>query len=177
MCGIIGFSGTKREPVRLLMEGLKRLEYRGYDSAGLAWQLRSKIRIRKKAGKVDELWGDISEEIKLRCGIAHTRWATHGAPNDVNAHPHTDGAVRIALVHNGVIDNFRALKAELESQGHEFRSETDTEVLAHLIAAHYNGRLEDALRKALPLVEGTYGIAVMHKDHPKLAEEIEETEA
>ena len=166
MCGIIGFTGTKRAPAQLLMEGLKRLEYRGYDSAGLAWQLRSKLRIRKRAGKVGELWDELPEDVMLRAGIAHTRWATHGPPTDINAHPHTDGPERIALVHNGVIDNFRSLKADLESRGHVFRSDTDTEVLAHLISEHCNGKLEDAVRKALRLVEGTYGIAVMSADEP-----------
>ncbi|MBD3237820.1 MAG: glutamine--fructose-6-phosphate transaminase (isomerizing) [Candidatus Eisenbacteria bacterium] len=166
MCGIIGFSGNKRAPARLLMEGLKRLEYRGYDSAGIAWQLRAKLRVRKRAGKVDELWDELPEEVMLRAGIAHTRWATHGSPSDANAHPHTDGPERIALVHNGVIDNFRSLKADLEKRGHVFRSETDTEVLAHLISEHCNGSLEEAVRTALRLVEGTYGIAVMSADEP-----------
>ena len=166
MCGIIGFTGTKRVPATLLMEGLKRLEYRGYDSAGLAWQLRSKIRIRKKAGKVDELWSTMPVELTLRAGIAHTRWATHGPPTDANAHPHTDESGDIVVVHNGVIDNYRALKADLESRGHHFRSETDTEVLAHLIAEHCNGSLEGAVRAALRLVEGTYGIVVMHAAEP-----------
>ncbi len=166
MCGIVGISGVRKLPGGLLMEGLKRLEYRGYDSAGLAWQVHRRIWIRKKAGKVDDLWGDLPEDLELRTGIAHTRWATHGAPTDVNAHPHTDSDGRVALVHNGVIDNYRALKKALEARGHRFLSETDTEVLAHLIAEHLNGNLEEAVALALREVEGTYGIAVMHVNEP-----------
>jgi len=166
MCGIVGISGVRKLPGGLLMEGLKRLEYRGYDSAGLAWQVHRRIWIRKKAGKVDDLWGELPENLELRTGIAHTRWATHGAPTDINAHPHTDSDGRVALVHNGVIDNYRALKKALEARGHRFLSETDTEVLAHLIAEHLNGNLEEAVALALREVEGTYGIAVMHVNEP-----------
>ncbi len=168
MCGIIGFTGGKKVSVDLLMEGLKRLEYRGYDSAGLAWQVRSKVRIRKRAGKVDTLWNDLPKDLEVIAGIAHTRWATHGPPNDINAHPHTNETGDIAVVHNGVIDNFGELKADLIARGHTFSSETDTEILAHLISEHCtNGTsLEDAVRKALFLVEGTYGIAVMRSGDP-----------
>ncbi len=166
MCGIIGFSGTRKVPVALLLQGLKHLEYRGYDSAGIAWQLHSKLRIRKRAGKVDELWEMLPAGLELRSGIAHTRWATHGAPTDVNAHPHTDESGDIALVHNGVIDNYRELKDVLLARGHVFASETDTEVLAHLIAEHVNGSLEEAVAAALREVEGTYGIAVMRAQEP-----------
>jgi glucosamine--fructose-6-phosphate aminotransferase (isomerizing) len=166
MCGIVAFSGVRKVPVDILMEGLKRLEYRGYDSAGIAWQLQSKIRIRKRAGKVGELWDLLPKDLELRSGIAHTRWATHGAPTDVNAHPHTDEGGMVAVVHNGVIDNYRELKRVLESRGHHFASETDTEVLAHLIASHLNGNLEDAVAAALSEVEGTYGIAVMAANSP-----------
>jgi len=166
MCGIVGFTGMRKVPVSLLMKGLKSLEYRGYDSAGIAWQLHSKLRVRKKAGKVDELWQLLPEDLELRAGIAHTRWATHGSPTDANAHPHTDEAGRIALVHNGVIDNYRELKVALEARGHHFTSETDTEVLAHLIAERLDGSLEDAVATALREVEGTYGIAVMDAHEP-----------
>ncbi len=161
MCGIIGFTASRKVPVTLLMEGLKRLEYRGYDSAGLVWQVRSKLKMRKRAGKVSDLWNELPDDIEARAGIAHTRWATHGPPTDVNAHPHLDGEKRIAVVHNGVIDNYRELRADLERKGHVFLSDTDTEVLAHLIAAYTNGCLEDGVREALRHVEGTYGIAVM----------------
>ena len=105
MCGIIGFTGEKKTSVNLLMEGLKRLEYRGYDSAGIAWQVRSKLRIHKRAGKVDELWKALPENLEVRSAIAHTRWATHGEPTDRNAHPHTDEKGVVAVAHNVVIDN------------------------------------------------------------------------
>ncbi len=166
MCGIIGFTGSKKVPVSLLMEGLKRLEYHGYDSAGIAWQVRSKLRLRKRAGKVADLWDDLPKRLELRAAIAHTRWATHGTPTDINAHPHTDESGTVAIVHNGVIDNYRELRAHLEAHGHRFISETDTEVLAHLIAEQVNGNLEDAVRSALRRVEGTYGIAVIHRSEP-----------
>ena len=166
MCGIVGFTGNRKVPVSLLMKGLKSLEYRGYDSAGIAWQLHTKLRIRKKAGKVDDLWQLLPGDLELRSAIAHTRWATHGAPTDLNAHPHTDEKGRIALVHNGVIDNYRELKNALLERGHHFVSETDTEVLAHLIGERINGNLEDAVATALREVEGTYGIAVMDADEP-----------
>ncbi|MCK4303124.1 MAG: class II glutamine amidotransferase, partial [Candidatus Eisenbacteria sp.] len=136
MCGIIGVTSAKKIPMSVLMEGLTRLEYRGYDSAGIAWQIRSKLRLRKRAGKVGELWAELPKNIEMRAGIAHTRWATHGAATDANAHPHTADSGRIALVHNGVIDNYRELRADLEARGHRFTSETDTEVLCHLIAEH-----------------------------------------
>jgi len=166
MCGIVGFSGERRVSADLLMEGLKRLEYRGYDSAGIAWQQQSKIRIRKQAGKVGDLWDKLPKQIRLRAGIAHTRWATHGAPTDVNAHPHTDQRGAVAVVHNGVIDNYRELKRVLEARGHRFVSDTDTEVLAHLVSEHLNGKLEEAVVAALREVEGTYGIAVMAASDP-----------
>jgi len=166
MCGIVGFTGNRKVPVSLLMKGLKSLEYRGYDSAGIAWQLHTKLRIRKKAGKVDELWQLLPGDLELRSGIAHTRWATHGAPTDINAHPHTDESGRVALVHNGVIDNYRELRDALVERGHRFTSETDTEVLAHLIAEQLNGNLEEAVASALREVEGTYGIAVIDANEP-----------
>lgn len=166
MCGIVGFCGERKASADILMEGLKRLEYRGYDSAGIAWQQQSKLHIRKKAGKVGELWNELPKQLTLRAGIAHTRWATHGPPTDGNAHPHTDEQGIVAVVHNGVIDNYRELKRALEARGHHFSSETDTEVLAHLIASHLNGKLEDAVTAALREVEGTYGIAVMAATDP-----------
>ena len=168
MCGIVGYAGH-RACLPILMEGLKRLEYRGYDSAGVAIQNGSGLRIVKAAGKIRELESRLGRDpIAGTSGIAHTRWATHGEPNDVNAHPHVDGVGRIALVHNGIIENYAVLKAALQAEGHTFRTETDTEVLAHLIAKYRDRglKLEQAVVAALADVEGTYGIAVMCADEP-----------
>jgi glutamine---fructose-6-phosphate transaminase (isomerizing) len=164
MCGIVGITGSAAVAENLL-EGLRRLEYRGYDSAGMAVQQREGIACIKRKGKIQDLTDAIDlATMQGVCGIAHTRWATHGEPNQVNAHPHQDG--KVALVHNGIIENYQVLKLKLMEKGHEFVSETDTEVLVHLIAEQYQGNLEDAVRQALKLVEGTYGIAVMHADEP-----------
>ena len=168
MCGIVGYVG-KRQAVPILLDGLKRLEYRGYDSAGLAVVEEGSIWFAKHAGKVSELELRIGSRPALgSVGIGHTRWATHGVPNEINAHPHTDCHRRIALVHNGIIENHAALKAELEKSGHLFRSATDTEVLAHLIEAFYRDgcQLEEAVRAALKLVRGTYGLAVVSATEP-----------
>ncbi len=134
MCGIIGYIG-KRDAAPILMEGLHRLEYRGYDSAGIAVAHAGELRLAKCKGRVRELEKLLPARFKGAPGIAHTRWATHGEPSDRNAHPHCDGANRIAVIHNGIIENAVALRARLESAGVVFRSETDSEVLAHLIAA------------------------------------------
>jgi glutamine---fructose-6-phosphate transaminase (isomerizing) len=164
MCGIVGITGANQVAENLL-EGLRRLEYRGYDSAGLAVQQPEGIACVKAKGKIQDLVDAVDlSELRSTCGIAHTRWATHGEPNQINAHPHQDG--KVALVHNGIIENYLVLKQKLEEEGHEFLSETDTEVLVHLINDQYQGNLEDAVRLALKLVEGTYGIAVMHADEP-----------
>ena len=165
MCGIVGVTGPK--PVApILLEGLKRLEYRGYDSAGIA-VINGGLRTVKVEGKIDVLAAAVRESgIDGTCGIAHTRWATHGAPNRVNAHPHLDCHGKVAVVHNGIIENHGALKTRLERDGHVFRSQTDSEVLAHLISDRYAGNLEEAVRQVLRLVEGTYGIAVVHADEP-----------
>ncbi|MDY0108995.1 MAG: glutamine--fructose-6-phosphate transaminase (isomerizing) [Candidatus Krumholzibacteria bacterium] len=164
MCGIVGITGTS-EVAGNLLEGLRRLEYRGYDSAGIAVQQPGGIACVKRQGKIQELAAAVDVvALAGTCGIAHTRWATHGEPNQVNAHPHQDG--KVALVHNGIIENFQVLKQKLIEKGHEFASETDTEVLVHLINDQYRGVLEDAVNHALKLVEGTYGIAVMHADEP-----------
>ena len=168
MCGIVGYVG-RRECLPILLEGLKRLEYRGYDSAGVAIQNGTRMNMVKAAGKIRELEGKLQRERPTGTfGIAHTRWATHGEPNDLNAHPHTDASGKIALVHNGIIENYGVLKSALELEGHRFSTETDTEVLAHLIGK-YRKRglsLEKAVGKALADVEGTYGIAVMCEDEP-----------
>jgi len=170
MCGIVGYLGAK-QAYPILMEGLKRLEYRGYDSAGvaLAQEGDGHLTVVKAQGRIARL----EERMKGRdvggtLGIAHTRWATHGAPNHANAHPHTDASGRLAVVHNGIIENWSALRRLLESGGVEFRSETDTEVLAHLFARYYEGDLEKAVQQGLAEVRGAYGIAVIHADEPDI---------
>ena len=167
MCGIIGYIGSK-QAVPILIEGLKRLEYRGYDSAGLAI-LDPGLRIEKAVGKIAKLEEHIQDRtLDSTIGIAHTRWATHGEPNTVNAHPHSDCTGKIAVIHNGIIENYATLKKNLENRGHKFATDTDTEVLAHLIEEFHKGDLEGAVRAALKMVEGTYGIAVLHADHPRM---------
>jgi glucosamine--fructose-6-phosphate aminotransferase (isomerizing) len=149
----------------MLLEGLKRLEYRGYDSAGIAIMNGKGVETRKAAGKILELENLVlSTPIDGTPGIAHTRWATHGAPNFINAHPQMSCDERIAVVHNGIIENGSALRKALEDLGHSFRSDTDTEVLAHLIEEVYDGNLEQAVIEALSKVDGTYGIAVVCSD-------------
>jgi glucosamine--fructose-6-phosphate aminotransferase (isomerizing) len=161
MCGIVGYVGP-RVATPLLIEGLKRLEYRGYDSAGVAIVNGRGVETRKAAGKISTLETIVTgSPVSGTLGIAHTRWATHGAPTTGNAHPHTDCKGNIAVVHNGIIENATALRHWLEDNGHTFQSETDTEVLAHLIEASYDGNLEDAVIEALHMVHGTYGIAVI----------------
>ena len=166
MCGIVGYIGD-RGASPLLLDGLKRLEYRGYDSAGVAILNGHGVETRKAAGKISRLEAALaSAPIAGNLGIAHTRWATHGAPNECNAHPHIDCKGNIAVVHNGIIENSTTLKAQLVERGHKFVSETDTEVLAHLIEEAFDGSLEDAVIEALWQVEGTYGIAVVAGDDP-----------
>ncbi|HVP57567.1 MAG TPA: glutamine--fructose-6-phosphate aminotransferase, partial [bacterium] len=169
MCGIIGYVGQK-DVVPLLLDGLKRLEYRGYDSAGIAVQTNGSITVEKVSGKISALEDRLAHlEIKGTSGIGHTRWATHGEPNTRNAHPHCDCHARVALVHNGIIENFGPLRDLLAKEGHTFQSETDTEVLAHLIERfHERGKpLEEAVKGALGMVQGTYGIAVICCDEPR----------
>jgi glucosamine--fructose-6-phosphate aminotransferase (isomerizing) len=164
MCGIVGYIGD-REATPLLLEGLKRLEYRGYDSAGVAVMNGQGVETRKAAGKISRLEAALAAEpIDGDTGIAHTRWATHGAPNQCNAHPHTDCKGHIAVVHNGIIENSTTLRAHLIEIGHKFTSETDTEVIAHLIEEAFDGNLEDAVIEALWQIEGTYGIAVVSSE-------------
>lgn len=160
MCGIVGYTGTS-QATDILIDGLKRMEYRGYDSAGIAVQTDAGLVVRRKVGKVSGLEAIVaSEHIEGTCGIGHTRWATHGRPSERNAHPHTDCSGRFAVVHNGIIENFAALKEELAARGHEFRSDTDTEVIAHLIEEAYEGDLLDAVRMAARRLVGAYGLAV-----------------
>jgi glucosamine--fructose-6-phosphate aminotransferase (isomerizing) len=177
MCGIIGYIG-KRPAQSVILEGLRRLEYRGYDSAGLCIINKGNFELRKKSGRINDLAALLAKQpAKGDAGIGHTRWATHGAPTDENAHPHLDQSGKIALVHNGVIENHQQLKEKLLAKGHKFTSQTDTEVLAHLVGEYYeqvsaenptaNGStLAEAVRRALKDVVGTYGIAVIQVDHP-----------
>jgi glucosamine--fructose-6-phosphate aminotransferase (isomerizing) len=167
MCGIVGYVGH-RPAAGVLLEGLRRLEYRGYDSAGLALLHRRKIRITKTAGRVADLRGRVDDGAPGTVGIAHTRWATHGEVNDVNAHPHSDGSGRFAVVHNGIVENADHLRADLLKNGITLVSDTDTEALVHLIAsaADRTDTLEDAVRVALRGVEGTYGLVVLDARRP-----------
>ncbi|MGH3256336.1 MAG: glutamine--fructose-6-phosphate transaminase (isomerizing) [Streptosporangiaceae bacterium] len=167
MCGIVGYIG-RRDAVPVLLEGLRSLEYRGYDSAGLAVIYRNRLQITKTAGRVQDLRDRVSDRTKSTIGIGHTRWATHGEPNDTNAHPHTDTDGRIAVVHNGIIENAEQLRDALSDRGVKLASDTDTEALAHMIAAEAAGDtpLEEAVRAALRHVEGTYGLVVLDTRHP-----------
>jgi len=166
MCGIVGYIG-KREAAPILVEGLRRLEYRGYDSAGIACARNDKLSVFKSKGKVRDLERTLPERLKGTIGIAHTRWATHGEPNDSNAHPHTDASERFAIVHNGIVENAAQLRTKLQASGVTFRSDTDSEVLAHLIAAMPADSLENMVRGALRLVTGTYGVAVLDAQRPE----------
>jgi glucosamine--fructose-6-phosphate aminotransferase (isomerizing) len=164
MCGIVGYTGP-REAGPILIEGLRRLEYRGYDSAGIALVDESgALFVEKKAGKLANLQTAIADRTpNAAIGLAHTRWATHGRPNDLNAHPHQDCTGEITVIHNGIIENFRELRDGLEARGHRLASETDTEAIAHLIEECYQGDLAEAVRGALRQCEGAYAIAVMHR--------------
>ena len=174
MCGIIGYIG-KTNAVPILLDGLRRLEYRGYDSAGVAVLNGTGIEVRKRTGRIANLAELLqASPVSGEAGISHTRWATHGGVTDANAHPHFDQSGKLALVHNGVIENYATLREALVKQGHAFKSQTDTEVLAHLIGKHYDeaggdasqARLIEALRAALKQVVGTYGIVMLHSDVP-----------
>ncbi len=171
MCGIVGYVG-QREASEILLNGLRRLEYRGYDSAGVAVVADNDVKVLRTVGQVKALaervqreWADNAAE-RATIGIAHTRWATHGEPNECNAHPHRDQSGKIVLVHNGIIENYATLKKQLLAHGHTFASQTDTEVLAHLVGECFQGKIYDAVLQALKHVEGTYGIAVMCADNP-----------
>src|SRR5215468_925823 len=164
MCGIVGYIGS-REVSNVLVDGLKRLEYRGYDSCGIAIMDEGKPKLIRCVGRI----GNLEEKIKaanvgngsIKCGIGHTRWATHGRPSETNSHPHRDCTGRFYVAHNGIIENYLALKHRLTAEGHQFQTETDTEVLPHLIESHFEGDLETAVRRALRSVEGVYGIVVV----------------
>ncbi len=166
MCGIICYTGSEKAE-SILLEGLKRLEYRGYDSAGLAVQDGERVDWFRTVGKIVELEHRIhGMEIPGTSGIAHTRWATHGEPSEINAHPQTDGSENVFVVHNGIIENYLQIKKRLLKKGVVFRSETDTEVLAHLISTEYQGDLAEAVRKTMGELEGTFGLAVIHRQAP-----------
>jgi len=166
MCGIVGYIG-KNDAENTLIEGLKRLEYRGYDSAGVALIQDEKIVCEKAVGKIINLENKISRKShSSHVGICHTRWATHGKPTVENAHPHLSCDGNIAVVHNGIIENYQLLRDDLKKKGHKFVSETDSEVLAHLVEKFYKGDLKEAVQKSLKYVEGTYGVAVIHRDNP-----------
>src|SRR5919107_3532572 len=166
MCGIVGYIGP-RQAAELLIEGLRRLEYRGYDSSGIAVVNGQGLKIMKAAGKLSVLEQELEQGMPSgTLGIGHTRWATHGAPTTPNAHPHTDQSGRIAVIHNGIIENSNAIRKALEARGHTFKSETDTEVLAHLVGEFYQGNLEEAVAEALRDLDGAYGLAFVCADEP-----------
>ena len=167
MCGIVGYVG-QREAEPILLEGLRRLEYRGYDSAGRGHPHRRATCTCASGPAASPTWRSyLREQPAPGCiGISHTRWATHGPATDVNAHPHLGGDGQVAVVHNGVIENYAALKRQLQDEGVVFHSDTDTEVIAQLIARHLDGDLVEAVRKALPLLKGTYGLAVVSPRSP-----------
>ncbi|MEY3210297.1 MAG: hypothetical protein RIT28_778 [Pseudomonadota bacterium] len=167
MCGIVGYVGP-RDAGPVLMDGLRRLEYRGYDSAGVAILEGDTLTIRREVGQVSNLAATMPERTTGHLGIAHTRWATHGGVTRANAHPHADADRRVAVAHNGILDNHTVIRRNLEAEGVVFRSDTDTEVLPHLIHKFYTGDPVEALRRALGEVRGTYGVAVVFADHPDL---------
>ncbi len=165
MCGIIGYCGDKAA-AGILIEGLKRLEYRGYDSAGIAVAENGKLTVIKKKGKIQDLRAHVPDRLPGTFGIGHTRWATHGEVNDTNAHPHVDSSGKIAIVHNGIIENYQSLKEKLEAEGIVFKTQTDSEVIAHLVSKFYEKDLEKAVKNAISLLRGTYGIVCIHADEP-----------
>ncbi|MBX3437927.1 MAG: class II glutamine amidotransferase, partial [Planctomycetaceae bacterium] len=177
MCGIVGYVGH-RNATAFLMEGLHRLEYRGYDSAGIAIQSDGEINIRKKAGRVQELAALIDRKpVGGQLGIGHTRWATHGETNDINSHPHIGGNGEVVLAHNGVIENYDALRSQLQDLGYVFRTGTDTEAIAHLVAHHFSEQVKlgadetswetclKAVELTLPKLKGTYGLVILFRGH------------
>lgn len=167
MCGIIGYIGDK-EALPVLIQGLKKLEYRGYDSAGIAiLNKENNLDIKKCKGRIKFLENIIKEkELSGNVGLGHTRWATHGRPNDINAHPHFSDNLEIAVVHNGIIENYLTIKDSLIAKGYTFKSETDTEVLPHLIKSNYKDNITEAVRESLTMVEGSYALGVISKNEP-----------
>jgi glucosamine--fructose-6-phosphate aminotransferase (isomerizing) len=171
MCGIVGYSGPQSAATPLI-EGLRRLEYRGYDSAGIALGTPGKLFIEKKAGKLSNLEGSLDASLPVvHSGIGHTRWATHGGPTDRNAHPHVDNDGKLAVIHNGIIENYSELRKELEARGHKFSSETDTESVAHLLSdlrKKHNGDLSAAMREAVKALRGSFTLLAIHGDAPEV---------
>lgn len=166
MCGIVGYIGSK-QATPFLIEGLTKLEYRGYDSAGIAVLNGEKIRVEKSVGRLAALEEKIESNVpEGNIGIGHTRWATHGRPSDNNSHPHTDCHGDFAVVHNGIIENYMTLKEDLIAKGHKFLSDTDTEVLPHLLEEVYNGDFEASVREVIKRIEGSYAIVFMSKNDP-----------
>lgn len=166
MCGIVGYIGPENA-TDILREGLRRLEYRGYDSAGIAVISDGELNIRRSVGKIINLDEAIHDApLKGNTGVGHTRWATHGKPSEENAHPHRDCSGKLVVVHNGIIENYRALRQELVKTGHTMASETDTEVIVHLVESHFKGNLEKALRETIRELDGVYALVVMHTDDP-----------
>lgn len=166
MCGIVGYTGSD-QAAPILVSGLEKLEYRGYDSAGIAVQQGDRLQFVRRKGKVSELAHTVDHfDLDGTCGIGHTRWATHGRPSEANAHPHSSCDDAIAVVHNGIIENFTELREELEEAGHHFSSQTDSEVIAHLVGTYYQGDLMGAVRQAMERLNGSYGLAVICADEP-----------
>ena len=166
MCGIVGYIGPENA-TDILIEGLRRLEYRGYDSAGIAVISDGELNIRRSVGKIINLEETIHDApLRGNTGVGHTRWATHGKPSEENAHPHRDCSGKLVVVHNGIIENYRALRQELVKTGHTMASETDTEVIVHLVESHFKGNLEKAVRETIRELDGVYALAVMHADDP-----------
>src|SRR4051812_45791783 len=168
MCGIVGYIGS-REAVPVIVDGLRRLEYRGYDSAGVAVLGNDKcLDIRRASGKLRNLEEAIrNKPLSGLYGIGHTRWATHGRPTEENAHPHRDCKGEIVVVHNGIVENYLALRKQLTAEGHTFKTETDTEVVAHLVEKYMNGKLEDAVRRAIKDISGVFAISVISSTDPQ----------
>lgn len=167
MCGIVAYTGKQDNIKEILIDGLKKLEYRGYDSAGIAVCMDTKIEVVKKKGFIRDLEKELENRaLKASSGIGHTRWATHGEPNDVNSHPHTDCRGKFAVVHNGIIENYKELKKELESRGHTFKSKTDTEVIVHLIEENYEGDLLQAVLKTVKKLKGSFAFAAVTSNEP-----------
>ncbi len=167
MCGIVGYIGN-RKAVPIILEGLKRLEYRGYDSAGLAVYCGGdQLEVRRAKGKLRNLEDAVRmSPVDGSFGIGHTRWATHGRPTEENAHPHRDCKGDVVVVHNGIVENYLALKHKLEAEGHQFKTETDTEVIAHLVEKYFHGNLEEAVRAAVKDLSGVFALAVIARSDP-----------
>lgn len=168
MCGIIGYVGNDQQAVEVILDGLSKLEYRGYDSAGLAVVEEGRIFVDKKSGKLSNLKESLKEKVHLaNVGIGHTRWATHGVPSDINSHPHCSCDGKVAIVHNGIIENYSALKSELIGKGYKFISDTDSEVVAQLFSYFYNGDLLETLKKVTERLRGSYALGIIHEAEPK----------